>query len=101
MESWTSSGGHRGHSLNIYSARTGQWHQTWVDTNGLLLQLDGGLKDGRMVLSGSGTAADGEPVEHEISWELLADGRVRQHWRATRDGGTNWRDVFVGFYARK
>jgi hypothetical protein len=100
MESWKGSSGMRGHSFNIYSARSGRWHQTWVDTNGMLLRLDGGLEDGRMVLSGTNPGADGKPVRHEISWERLDDGRVRQHWRVSKDNGASWSDVFVGLYAR-
>src|SRR5262249_18740914 len=52
LESWRGSGGHRGHSYNIYDASRHQWHQTWVDDSGLLLELNGGLVDGRMVVSG-------------------------------------------------
>jgi hypothetical protein len=49
-ESWTSTTGIRGNSLNIYSQTRGAWHQTWVDSNGILLELDGGLVGGKMVL---------------------------------------------------
>jgi hypothetical protein len=91
----------RGESYNIYDARGERWHQTWVDTTGRLLELDGGMEGGRMVLSGDGIAGDGKPVHHEVSWEKLPDGRVKQHWRITRDGGETWQDVFLGFYAKK
>ncbi len=101
MENWTGDSGMRGHSFNIYSQRSGQWHQTWVDTNGTLLQLDGGIKDGKMVLTGSNPGPNGKPVHHEISWKILDDGRVLQHWRISKDGGATWSDAFVGYYARK
>ena len=101
METWTGASGTRGRSVNIYSQRSGQWHQTWVDTNGTLLQLDGGIEDGKMVLSGSDPGAKGAPVHHEITWEKLDDGRVRQHWRISKDGKTSWNDVFIGFYTRR
>jgi hypothetical protein len=102
QENWNGAQGMRGHSFNIYAARRGTWHQTWVDSNGGLLLLDGGLEDGRMVLSGQTPAPDGPgTVEHEISWESLPEGRVRQLWRISRDGGTTWNDAFVGIYSRK
>ena len=101
MESWTGVGGMTGRSFNIYSSPGGRWHQTWVDTNGTLLKLDGGLEDGKMVLSGSNPGAKGTPVHHEISWQKLGDGRVRQHWRVSKDGGATWSDAFIGFYTRK
>lgn len=46
LEEWQSNGGpYSGKSLNIYDAANDKWHQTWVDNGGLLLELDGGLKD--------------------------------------------------------
>ena len=53
QENWTGANGMRGQSFNIYSAADGKWHQTWVDTTGLRLELHGGMQDGRMVLSGN------------------------------------------------
>ena len=101
-ESWTSTTGMRGNSLNIYSQARGAWHQTWVDSNGMLLELDGGLVGGNMVLKGETPARDGEgTVLHEITWRPLADGRVRQTWKVSKDGGASWQEVFDGFYARK
>jgi hypothetical protein len=100
-ENWVGSGGMRGESYNIFSQRRGKWHQSWVDTTGRLLLLEGGLKGGKMVLGGQMPGRDGKTVWHEISWEALDDGRVKQHWRASRDQGKSWNDVFVGFYARQ
>jgi len=34
-------GGHHGTSYNIYDASRRRWHETWVDDEGLLLQLEG------------------------------------------------------------
>jgi hypothetical protein len=101
FESWESATSpHEGHSFNIYG-RDGKWHQTWVDNGGLLLELVGGLVDGRMVMSQDRTRPDGKTVHHEVSWEKLETGQVRQHWRASSDGGQTWNDVFVGIYTKK
>ncbi len=101
MESWTGSGGMRGHSFNIYTPATETWHQTWIDSNGMLLRLEGGLRDGVMVLAGTTPGKAGQPaIRHEISWTRLPDGRVRQHWRASRDDGKTWNDAFIGLYSR-
>ena len=101
QESWTGAQGMRGHSYNIYAKRRGLWHQTWVDSNGALLLLDGGFSEGRMVLRGQTPARDRQgTLEHEISWQPLPDGRVKQHWRISRDGGATWSDAFVGIYTR-
>ena len=101
QESWRSTNGKsQGHSFNLYG-RDGKWHQTWVDNGGLLLELVGGLQDGRMVMGQDVMRPDGQTVRHEISWEKLPTGQVKQHWRSSTDGGKTWSDIFVGIYTKK
>jgi hypothetical protein len=99
QENWVGAEGSTGHSFNTFDKNSGRWHQTWVDGNGLLLLLDGGLEEASMVLSGPGVSRDGDPITHRISWAPLEDGRVRQHWEVSKDGG-DWNDVFDGYYTR-
>lgn len=70
--------GYSGESLNIYDAPRKVWHQTWVDSSGLLLVLEGGLHDGKMVLEGQTTGSDGKTTKQRITWSPNADGSVRQ-----------------------
>ena len=100
VEHWTGSGPSRGMSLNYYDAATRQWHQTWTDNAGQPLLLDGGLRDGRMVLEGTAPGADGRPARQRITWAPLAGGDVRQLWEASSDGGATWSTVFDGRYSR-
>ena len=95
-EHWVGSKGGNGESFNLYDRATKQWHQTWVDNGGTLLSLNGGLVDGRMVLSGPGQGPKGEPITNRIAWEKLADGRVRQTWDVSSDGGKTWVNSFDG-----
>jgi len=81
---------YRGESLNAYDAGRKVWHQTWVDNSGLLLLLDGGIEDGKMVLGGTTLAADGTVTRHRITWTPSADGTVRQHGESSEDGGASW-----------
>ena len=97
QENWHGAGGHRGTSYNIYDASRHRWHQTWVDDQGLLLQLDGFLVDGRMVLSGETVDSAGHTVKQRITWERMAGGRVRQRWDSSPDGVT-WQVLFEGIY---
>lgn len=103
-ESWQGTGenGISGGSYNIYDRASGRWHQTWVDAAGTLLQLDGGMVDGSMVLSGSGPARDGAGLTlHRITWTPNEDGSVRQLWQASQDDGDSWSVLFDGLYAKR
>jgi hypothetical protein len=103
-ENWqgTGEGGISGSSFNIYDRARGVWHQTWVDSSGSLLLLDGGLVDGSMVLEGQRPTRDGGGLaNHRVTWTPNADGTVRQLWEASRDGGANWSVVFDGLYVRQ
>ncbi len=102
LEDWSGAQGLRGQSHNIYDGRTKQWHQTWVDAQGNLLQLDGRLaEDGVMVLEGEQTAPDGDPVLHRVTWTSHSPDELRQHWQMSRDRGATWQTVFDGTYRRR
>jgi hypothetical protein len=97
-EHWHGAGDVEGHSINAYDATTDRWHQTWVDSTGGLLLLDGGLVDGSMVLEGAVPGADGAPPQlQRITWTPGPDG-VRQHWETSDDAGISWQTAFDGRY---
>jgi len=98
-EQWEGKGGVSGTSLNAWDAERRRWHQTWVDSTGGLLLLEGGLVDGKMVLSGTANDASGAPARQRITWQKLPDGRVRQTWESSVDGGATWTMVFDGYYS--
>lgn len=99
-ERYDTGGGYRGESLNTYDASRQVWHQTWVDTSGLLLVLEGGLRGKSMVLEGRSAAPGGTVTIQRITWTPNEDGSVRQHWESG-DGKGNWRTVFDGTYTRQ
>ena len=61
----------------------------------------GGLRDGAMVLE-TPPNADGSPLHRHdrITWSADAQGRVRQLWETSIDGG-EWAVQFDGLYSRK
>jgi hypothetical protein len=95
-ENWQGAGGGRGFSYNAYDRTRQVWHQTWVDRQGNLLLLEGGLQDGAMVLSGTQGA-----TLNRITWTPNKDGSVRQHWQTSTDQGKTWQTAFDGLYRRK
>ena len=101
-EEWTANGGGTGESFNIYVPARGEWHQTWVDDQGNLLLLDGGLDArGRMVLRGERPGDGDVTITDEISWEPNDDGTVTQVWSTSTDAGATWRELFRGVYRKK
>jgi hypothetical protein len=104
QENWQGAGpgGLSGSSFNIYDQANDKWHQTWVDSSGTLLELNGGLVNGVMVLQGRRPARDGSGMTlHRISWTANEDGSVRQLWEASRDDGRSWSILFDGLYTRE
>jgi hypothetical protein len=100
-ESWTGRDGSVGTSLNAWDPFDRRWHQTWVDSDGLRLELAGEYAGGRMTLSGDGRslAPPTRTVRHRITWSRLPEGRrVRQLWEVSGDGGQTWKAVFDGTY---
>ena len=99
-ERYANGRGYSGESLNIYDGAREVWHQTWVDSSGLLLLLEGGIRESRMVLEGNTTGAAGAVTKHRITWTPNPDGSVRQFWESTHKDG-KWATVFDGLYTRQ
>ncbi len=102
-EEWRGVRGLRGTSLSTWSPLRRSWHQTWIDSSGTLLLLDGGLRErGVMVLEGEAPLpGEQTTVRHRISWSVV-DGdpdHVRQHWETSADGRA-WETAFDGHYRR-
>jgi len=103
MEEWEGNGAVSGRSLNAWDAGRGAWHQTWMDSSGSTLLLDGGLSDGSMVMEGEApSGSDGQTWDrHRITWTPSSDGaEVRQLWETSTDGGSGWTVAFDGRYRR-
>jgi len=84
----------KGKSLNTYNKKTGNWEQYWIDNTGTVLKLEGGISEGKMVMTGfEGLRGS------RITWQSVEQG-VRQTWEMTADGGKTWIVVFDGLYVR-
>lgn len=99
-ERWVGSKGGNGESLNAYDASRKVWHQTWIDAGGTLLTLEGGLRDGSMVMEGVQPGADGKPVRQRITWTPKSADEVHQVWESSTDDGKTWTTAFHGIYRR-
>jgi hypothetical protein len=100
LENWTGATGYTGRSLNAWNAAKKQWQQYWVGSDGGVLELAGGIAEGRMVLSAEREVRGQRRLER-ITWTPNADGTVRQHWEQSIDGGKTWTTAFDGLYRKK
>lgn len=99
-EHWSGSRGGTGQSFNYWDANKRQWEQDWVGSGGMILHLYGHLENGAIVMEAD--QPQGNLVaHHRAMWIPQPDGRVRQFWRQTTDGGKTWTLVFDGYYKRR
>jgi len=102
IERWESATGGTGRSINYLDTATNEWVQVWNDASGSQIVIRGGMTDEGMRLTGeihyvgTGTTADFRGL-----WTPLPDGRVRQFFEQSTDGGESWTAWFEGFYSRR
>ena len=100
-EQYEGSDGHKGESLSIYDASRKVWHQTWVTNRGELLTIEGGFRDGEMILTGADRTAEGRERRVRGIWKPEGAG-VRETAAFSTDGGKTWKPWFdLVFRARK
>jgi hypothetical protein len=100
-ESWTSASGGTGHSINYLDEATGEWVQIWNDAGGNQINIRGGLTDRGMLLVGTiHYVATDATLPFRGLWTPMEDGRVRQFFEQSNDGGETWAPWFEGFYSK-
>ena len=76
-----------------------------MDSTGGVLLLDGGMRDGAMVLEGWAAGDDddlGRVDRQRITWTRDDEGaEVRQVWETSTDDGKTWNVAFDGRYRRR
>jgi hypothetical protein len=72
-----------------------------VDNGGTLLNLEGGIEDGKMVLAGDTLDEKGMKVRNRITWTRVDADHVRQLWESSSDGGKTWEVAFDGMYTKR
>jgi hypothetical protein len=96
-EQWSGTGGLKGSSLNFYNTETKRWQQTWIDSRGQSLALEGNLQAEGMVLESAGMKGS----RHRITWTPMPDKTVRQFWQVQEAPGSDWKTLFDGKYSAR
>lgn len=101
VENWTSASGGTGMSMNWLDHEKDEWVQVWIDSSGGQIEIRGGLTDEGMRLTGQiHYTGNGTTAPFRGLWTPLPDGRVRQFFEQSNDGGETWQPWFEGFYSR-
>jgi len=102
MEHWLGSSGTTGTSMNYYNGAKDKWVQNWVSAGGTMIDYEGGLVGGAMVLVGhiyDIKVPQGENVrKFRGTWTPLKNGVVRQLFEESADNGATWTIGFDGYY---
>jgi ketosteroid isomerase-like protein len=94
-EDYRSKNGHEGQSFTIYDASRKLWHQTWVTSDGVLLEIEGRFDNNEIVLSGKNQK--GELVRG--AWKAV-NGEVREFAQKSADDGKTWDPWFDIMFRR-
>jgi hypothetical protein len=91
-----------GGSLSIYDQRLKEWRQTWMDSGGSRVQLDGRFADGVMTITGmwANFAGPGQDALVRMKYQKQPNGEVRQWADSSTDGGKTWKAAFDFLYRR-
>lgn len=99
-EQWMPLQGAGGISLSSVNHNSGRWEQTWVGSDGTRVDFEGGVVDGKMVLTGywDNIAGPGVDALVRMTYSKMDDGAVRQHGEASTDHGLSWQTSFDLIY---
>ncbi len=101
-EHWSSANGGTGMSINYLDKASDQWVQVWNAEGGSQIIIRGGLNDDGMAMEGYiHYVGNGTTAPFRALWTPLPDGRVRQYFEQSNDGGNTWVPWFEGFYTRQ
>ncbi len=101
VENWVSVTGVPGMSMNYFDISSNEWVQVWSGAGGTQIVIRGGLSNEGLLLEGHiNYVANGTSAPFRGLWTPLPDGRVRQFFEQSNDGGETWVPWFEGFYTR-
>ncbi|MEW6738142.1 MAG: tetratricopeptide repeat protein [Acidobacteriota bacterium] len=101
-ENWTGTGGGSGKSFNLFNQNRGKWQQTWVDSQGSIIEfVEGEYRDNAMKFRAEIRTQDGNVTLRRLTFYNLDPNRVRQYSEISRDNGKNWQTEYDFYYYRK
>jgi len=92
--------GARGRGVSLTHRRADdRWHGYWIDPDGAVVSLSGGMRDGALVLTGWWYGA-GIETAARLTYSRDGEGRIRQKAEKSPDKGLGWSPISDLLYTR-
>lgn len=103
LENWRPFRNAHGHSINIYDAADGKWHQTWADASGTRTEYSGSVDaDGVMRLDNSSPPQPGAPqARQRMNFQRVDANTMRQWGEAFDTEQQIWTTTWSFTYRRR
>lgn len=82
--------GYVGRSWSVYSPRTGEWKQTWVDNQGGYLDFTGKIDGDRRIFQRSAVDPQGNEIMQRMVFYNITRDSLTWDWERSNDGGQTW-----------
>lgn len=91
-----------GTSMTMLNADTGRWEQVWIGADGQRVEFEGGIVDGKMILTAywDNLGGSGKHALVRMTFTQQEDFSVRQFGEASTDHGLTWQPSFEFLYKR-
>ncbi len=100
VEHWQGALSGFGKAFFYYDRGGGRWHTTYVTDDGESLVMSGVFEGDALVFRGEGRLSPFDGM-HRMAWSPLPGGGVKQFWEFSSDGGSTWKTIHIGYYARR
>ena len=90
----------QGRSVSVYSAKLGQWQQTWVDTEGNYWHFLGGAQGDEFIFAAD-DLIQSRPVKLRMVFSNIDTDQLDWRWERSDDGGRTWELKWKISYRRK
>jgi hypothetical protein len=91
LEDFRCGDGYRGTSVSFYSTQTGKWRYIWLDTEELLLELEGSKEGDNMVFEGEFSDLEsGMALLGRVTYARISQSELERSFEVSEDNGQTW-----------
>ena len=90
----------RANSLFLYDENDGLWRQVWMNRDGMVVVLEGGLEGDAMILRQAFVDGEEKRNARSVFKDIGANGFTYE-WQETQDGGASWETLATRTFTRR